>query len=115
MTFASRTTESFGVGGVGIGNASSCGRIDFQKERGRLRINLWTKVYVAGNSIDKTGRNNVIARVSKNAVYEYNTLANSSRYDTGHSIFCFNTDGIKIQHNEAYGNVGKEGHGPRWL
>ena len=22
---------------------------------------------------------------------------------------CFNTDGIKIQHNEAYGNLGKEG------
>jgi hypothetical protein len=66
-------------------------------------------VYVADNFIDHTGRNNVIARVSKDAVYERNVLANSSRYDTGHSIFCFNTDGIKIQYNEAYGNVGKGG------
>ncbi|MHC4546178.1 MAG: right-handed parallel beta-helix repeat-containing protein, partial [Planctomycetota bacterium] len=37
------------------------------------------------------------------------TLANSSRYDTGHSIFCFHTDGIRIQYNEAYGNVGDDG------
>ena len=47
--------------------------------------------------------------VSKDAVYEHNTLAHSSQYDTGHSIFCFNTDGIKIQFNEAYGNLGEEG------
>ena len=96
------------VGGVGIGNASSCGRIEFRKND-TISHNLWTKVYVAGNFVDKTGRNNVIARVSKDAVYEHNTLANSSRYDTGHSIFCFNTDGIKIQYNEAYGNLGEEG------
>ena len=95
------------VGGVGIGNASSCGRIEF-RETDTISFNLWTKVYVAGNFVDKTGRNSVIARVSKDAVYEYNTLANSSRYDTGHSIFCFHTDGIKIQHNEAYGNLGAE-------
>ena len=96
------------VGGVGIGNTSSCGRIEFRKND-TISHNLWTKVYVAGNFIDETGRNNVIARVSKDAVYEHNTLANSSRYDTGHSIFCFHTDGIKIQHNEAYGNLGEEG------
>ncbi len=96
------------VGGVGIGNSSSCGRIEF-RENDTISHNLWTKVYVAGNFVDQTGRNNVIARVSKDAVYEHNTLANSSRYDTGHSIFCFNTDGIKIQYNEAYGNLGKEG------
>ena len=96
------------VGGVGIGNTSSCGRIEF-REHDTISHNLWTKVYVAGNFIDQTGRNNVIARVSKDAVYEHNTLANSSRYDTGHSIFCFGTDGIKIQHNEAYGNLGEEG------
>jgi len=96
------------VGGVGIGNASSCGRIEFRKND-TVSHNLWTKVYVAGNYIDKTGRNNIIARVSKDAVYEHNTLANSSRYDTGHSIFCFSTDGMRIQYNEAYGNVGKEG------
>jgi len=96
------------VGGVGIGNASSCGRVEF-RENDTVSHNLWTKVYVAGNFIDHTGRNSIIARVSKDAVYEYNILANSSRYDTGHSIFCFNTDGIKIQYNEAYGNVGEGG------
>ena len=96
------------VGGVGIGNTSSCGRVEFL-EHDTVSHHLWTKVYVAGNYIDHTGRNNIIARVSKDAVYEYNTLAHSSRYDTGHSIFCFNTDGIKIQYNEAYGNVGGGG------
>jgi hypothetical protein len=96
------------VGGVGIGNASSCGRVEF-REHDTICHYLWTNVYVAGNYIDNTGRNNVIARVSKDAVYEYNVLANSSRYDTGHSIFCFNTDGIRIQYNEAYGNVGDDG------
>ena len=79
--------------------------------RGRRHAgkHLWTRVYVADNVVDRTGRNNIIARVSKDAVYERNILANSSRYDTGHSIFCFNTDGIKIQYNEAYGNVGEGG------
>jgi len=96
------------IGGVGIGNASSCGRVEFH-EHDTIGHYLWTSVYVAGNYIDSTGRNNIIARVSKDAVYEYNVLANSSRYDTGHSIFCFNTDGIRIQHNEAYGNVGDDG------
>ena len=96
------------IGGVGIGNSSSCGRVEF-RARDTVTHNLWTKVYVADNYIDHTGRNSIIARVSKDAVYERNTLANSSRYSTGHSIFCFNTDGIKIQYNEAYGNVGKGG------
>ncbi len=96
------------VGGVGIGNNSSCGRVEFRKDDVVSR-HLWTGVYVAGNFVDATGRNNIIARASRDAVYEHNVLANSSRYDTGHSIFCFNTDGIRIQYNEAYGNVGKEG------
>jgi len=96
------------IGGVGIGNSSSCGRIEF-REHHTVPHYLWTKVYVADNYIDHTGRNCIIARVSKNAVYERNTLANSSRYSTGHSIYCFNTDGIKIQYNEAYGNVGEGG------
>ncbi len=96
------------IGGVGIGNASSCGDVELQED-GEVCEHLWTRVYVAGNVVDTTGRNNIIARVSKDAVYEYNVLANSSRYDTGHSIFCFDTDGIKIQYNEAYGNVGDEG------
>ena len=104
------------VGGVGIGNRSSAANIEFLGSETKTE-NLWTNVYVAGNYIDHTGRNNIIARCSKDAIYEHNTLANSSRYDTGHSIFCFDTDGIKIQYNEAYGNVGtgenKDGHGER--
>jgi hypothetical protein len=96
------------VGGVGIGNQSSCGNVDV-KGSTYTSQHLWTDVYVAHNFIDRTGRNNVIARVSKDAVYEYNRLANSSRASTGHSIFNFNTDGIKIQYNEAYGNVGEGG------
>ena len=93
------------VGGVGIGNDSSAAAVMFHKNRYETK-NLWTDVYVADNFIDRTGRNSIIARASKDAIYERNTLANSSRYDTGHSIFCFNTDGIKVQYNEAYGNVG---------
>ena len=95
------------VGGVGIGNDSNCGRVEIRSDD-EVTHNLWTNVYVAKNYVDQTGRNNVIARTSKDAIYEHNTLANSSRYDTGHSIFCFNTDGIRIQHNEAYGNVGDD-------
>ncbi|WP_187357940.1 right-handed parallel beta-helix repeat-containing protein [Pontiella desulfatans] len=93
------------IGGVGIGNDSSCGGVKLLED-GFESENLWTRVYVAGNRVDTTGRNNIIARVSKDAVYEHNILANSSRRDTGHSIFCFNTEGIRIQFNEAYGNVG---------
>ncbi|TWU37899.1 hypothetical protein Q31b_46880 [Novipirellula aureliae] len=96
------------VGGVGIGNDSSCGSVKLL-DKGFDSQNLWTRVYVAGNRVDITGRNNVIGRVSKDAVYEYNTLAHSSRRSTGHSIFCFNTDGMKIQYNEAYGNTGEGG------
>ena len=93
------------IGGVGIGNDSSCGGVKLLEDGEECNY-LWTRIYVAGNRVDTTGRNNIIARVSKDAVYEHNILANSSRRDTGHSIFCFNTDGIKIQYNEAYGNVG---------
>ena len=102
------------VGGVGISNYSSCGKVKIFPDREESN-HLWTRVYVAGNTVDFTGRNNIIARASKDAIYEHNVLANSSRRDTGHSIFCFHTDGIKIQYNEAYGNVGdvnnKDGHG----
>jgi len=96
------------VGGVGIGNTSSASKIIFKKDSYETAY-LWTDVYVADNFLDSTGRNCIIARHSKDAIYERNTLANSSRYDTGHSIFCFGTDGIKIQYNEAYGNIGKGG------
>ncbi len=97
------------IGGVGIGNTSSCGRIEINKDE-IVPHNLWTKVYVADNYLDHTGRNSIIARVGKNAIYERNILANSSRHSTGHSIFCFSSDGAKIQYNEAYGNVGGGGH-----
>lgn len=98
------------VGGVGIGNNSPHARIRFDTEsQDQGTSYFWTGVYVAGNFVDHTGRNSIIARVSEDAVYEYNTLANSSRYSTGHSIFCFNTRGIKIQYNEVYGNVGAGG------
>ena len=96
------------VGGVGIGNHSDCGRVSIGEDGEFKAKNLWTDVYVADNVIDHTGRNGIIARVSRYAIYERNTLANNSRYDTGHSIFNFNTVGIKIQYNEAYGNVGPE-------
>ena len=96
------------VGGVGISNSSSCASVEFKGDKVPTK-HLWTDVYVGGNYVDQTGRNNVIARHSKDAIYEHNVLANSSRYDTGHSIFCFGTDGIKIQYNEAYGNTGDGG------
>ena len=98
------------VGGVGIGNNSPYARVRFGPEAGDQDTkHFWTKVYVAGNFVSHTGRNSIIARASEDAVYEYNVLAHSSRYSTGHSIFCFNTRGIKIQYNEAYGNVGAGG------
>ena len=84
------------VGGVGISNSSSCGNVRILPD-GEECENLWTRVYVAGNTVDFTGRNNIIARVSKDAIYEHNVRRNSSRRDTGHSIFCFDTAGIKIQ------------------
>ena len=96
------------VGGVGIGNSSSAAKVIFSEDSYKTAY-LWTDVYVADNYVNRTGRNCIIARASKDAIYERNTLANSSRYDTGHSIFCFATDGIKIQYNEAYGNVGDGG------
>ena len=97
------------IGGVGIGNDSSCGKVIVGKDGKARTRNLWTRVYVADNHVDRTGRNGIIARVSKDAIYERNTLANNSRFSTGHSMFNFNTDGIKVQYNEAYGNVGEGG------
>ncbi len=97
------------VGGVGIGNRSDCGGVDVHEDGTYTAKNLWTSVYVADNHVSYTGRNCIIARVSKDAIYERNILAHSSRYSTGHSIFNFDTDNIKIQYNEAYGNVGDGG------
>jgi hypothetical protein len=97
------------VGGVGIANYSECGLVESTGKgmEDYVLHNLWTNVYVADNIVDTTGRNNIIGRVSRDAIYERNVLANSSRAATGHAIFCFNTYRIKIQYNEAYGNTGK--------
>ncbi len=89
------------VGGVGIGNRTSY--VDLPNG---IDNQLWTNVYVARNYISNTGRNAIIARVSKDAVYEHNTLANSSRFSTGHSMYNFETSGFVGQFNEAYGNTG---------
>ncbi|MBK1855883.1 hypothetical protein JO972_13005 [Verrucomicrobiaceae bacterium 5K15] len=71
---------------MGIGNTSSSSVVKFLKGETKTEY-LWTNVYVAGNYLDQTGRNSIIARCSKDAIYEDNTLANSNRCDTGHSIF----------------------------
>ena len=85
---------------MGIGNASSCGRVEF-RERDTVCHYLWTMVYVAGNYIDNTGRNNVIARVSKDAVYEYNIFFFKGRGKWGK-----NADGINTSfHNNLYFNI----------
>lgn len=97
------------VGGVGIGNNSSCAQLEVRPDGSYDAAHLWTNVYVADNHVERTGRNCIIARASVGAIYERNVLAHSSRFSTGHSIFNFRTDGIKIQYNEAYGNVGPGG------
>ncbi|RME93080.1 MAG: right-handed parallel beta-helix repeat-containing protein [Verrucomicrobia bacterium] len=96
------------VGGVGISNASSCGRVDLGPGEVAGR-NLWTRVYIAGNHVERTGRNGIIVRASRNAVCEFNLLARCSRAETGHSIFGFHCEGLRLQRNEACGNVGPEG------
>jgi len=94
------------VGGVGIANQSPFARPTDDDDPRFAHYS--TGVVVRGNRISTTGANNVIARASKNALYERNLLAHSSRATTGHSIFCFNTLNITIQHNEVYGNTGKD-------
>lgn len=91
------------IGGVGIANRSSHVNVESDNTE-----HLWTNMYVAHNFVNRTGRNNIIARASVDAVYEYNVLANSSRASTGHSIYNFTTKNIIIQHNEAYGNIGND-------
>ncbi len=96
------------VGGVGIATASSCGGVVFDG-RDVVSRNLWTNVHIADNYVCRTGRNGIIVRCAKDAVCEYNTVAHSSRAEKGHSIFCFDSDGTRIQYNEAYGNIGDDG------
>lgn len=92
------------TGGVGIATDS-----DHNAVQSGDTDNLWTKVYIANNFIDDTDRNNMIVRDSRDPLVEYNVLANSSRANTGHSIFNFHTVGFVAQHNEAYGNTGDDG------
>ena len=88
------------VGGLGIATQSTHGSIRNQ--------NRWPflNVLVEGNIVGPTGRNNMIIRVSDDAIVQHNRLIDSSIHDKGHSVFNFNTIGIKVQYNEAYGNVG---------
>lgn len=92
------------TGGVGIGTNSGFNGVN-TNEIGHL----WTGVYIAHNFISNTSRNNMIIRQSLNPLIEYNVLANSSRHNTGHSLFNFHTVGFTAQHNEAYGNTGAGG------
>ncbi len=89
------------VGGLGIATQSNHASINASDRYPFL------DVLIKGNRVSNTGRNNVIIRVSDNPVVEHNTLINSSRFDTGHSIFTFNTNNAVIQFNEAYGNRGE--------
>lgn len=90
------------VGGVGIGNQSSWGAIATDT------YFPWTEFIIRGNFIERTGRNSIILRYAIDPLIEYNVAAASSRFDTGHSIFNFNTVGCIVQYNEAYGNTGDD-------
>jgi hypothetical protein len=94
------------VGGVGIGTDID-DLVNAQDFAGDHRPNAMTNLYVAHNTVRYTGRNAIIARDSDYAVYEYNTVAHSSRYSHGNSVFNFRTLGIVIQYNEVYGNTGE--------
>lgn len=91
------------VGGLGIATQSPHASM-----KNAVR-HPFKNVRIAGNIVGPTGRNNMIVRVSDDAIVEHNRLIKSSIYDTGHSIFNFNTDNCKIQYNEAYDNVGPIG------
>jgi hypothetical protein len=87
------------VGGVGISNQSSWGNINTPT------YHPWTNFIIRRNRVEQTGRNGIIVRYSINPLVEYNTLAYNSRFDTGHSVFNFNTINCVVQYNEAYGNT----------
>ena len=86
-------------GGVGISNQSSWGNINTDT------YHPWTDFVIRGNRVEHTGRNGIIVRYALNPLVEYNILAYNSRFDTGHSVFNFNTVGCVVQYNEAYGNT----------
>ncbi len=88
------------VGGVGIGNTSSWGGVkddDYYP---------WENYIVRNNRVEFTGRNAIIVRFGVDLVAEYNVIAYSSLYSTGHNIFNFNTRGCIMQFNESYGASG---------
>jgi len=87
------------VGGVGIANQSSWGSIN------EPDYHPWTEFSIRDNRVEHTGRNGIIVRNAHNPMVEYNIVAYSSRFDTGHSIFNFNTVDCIVQYNEAYGNT----------
>lgn len=95
------------VGGVGIGNQSSWGNIATDT------YYPWTEFVIRGNFVERTGRNSIILRYALNPLIEYNVAAASSRFDTGHSIFNFNTIGCIVQYNEAYDNNGDDAENER--
>jgi len=88
------------VGGVGISNQTKWRSINNSK------FYPWTNYIVRGNRIERTGRNSMVIRASTNPVSEYNVVAYSSLYSTGHNMYNFNTIGCVMQYNEAYGNRG---------
>ncbi len=87
------------VGGVGIANQSTWKSINSDD------YYPWTDVAIRKNRVEYTGRNGIIVRNSIDPMVEYNVLAYNSRFDTGHSVFNFNTIGCIVQYNEAYGNT----------
>jgi hypothetical protein len=88
------------IGGVGIFNQSSWRSIKSSD------YTPWTNYVVRANRVEYTGRNSIVVRASLNPIAEYNVLAYSSLYSTGHNIYNFNTKGCVFQYNEAYGNTG---------
>lgn len=100
------------IGGVGIATDID-DLVNAHDFAGTHRDNAITNLYVAHNWVGNTGRNSVILRDSDYGLCEYNTSANSSRHDKGHSFFNFRTIGMVFQYNEAYGNTGPSGEADR--
>ena len=95
------------VGGLGIATQSPHASVKVADRYPFINVKI------TGNIVGPTGRNNMIVRVSDDAIVEHNRLINSSIHDKGHSIFNFNTVNCQIQYNEAYGNVGAIGQADR--
>ena len=100
------------IGGVGIATDVD-DLVNAHDFPGDSRENAITNLYVAHNWVGNTGRNSYILRDCDYGLCEYNTSANSSRYDRGHSFFNFRTIGMVFQYNEAYGNTGPSGESDR--